>query len=225
LKLIADMAVTVVSHTTWSISHGEQLIHAPDNLVQMLKGEAFFRLMATNRSLCKLVAAGHVDNFQGYTNPTLAGNTGLKLLVGLRNTASGLVADRPASRLMDPVPGASPKKKPRKARSSRQAEDADGAGDEVVTFQVEGYEGLVTAKKAILPTEDLVVALNSSVLEIVFGIILSHGVDLQATNHYTKTGKYSKAQHTSPSHDADESQPLSSASDITAIGSTDVSQP
>ena len=203
------MAVSVLSHTTWSIRHGEQLIHAPDNLVQMLSGEAFFRLMATNRSLCKLV-----------------GNTGLRMLVGLRNTASGLVVEKPYSRLLDAASEEPAAKKPRRARSSRpQADDADGAGDEVVTFQVEGYEGLVRAKKAILPTEDLVVALNGSVLDIVFGIILSHGVDLNATNHYTKTGKYSKAQHTSPSHEADESQPLSSASDITAIGFTDVSQP
>ncbi len=219
------MAVTVLSHTTWSISHGKQLIAAPDHLVQMLGGEAFVRLMATNRSLCKLVAAGHVDNFQGYTNPTLAGNTGLKLLVGLRNTASGLVAEKPSNRLVDAASAEQPAKKARRARSSRQAEDADGGGDDVVTFQVEGYEGFVTAKKAILPTEDLVVALNGSVLEIVFGTIISHGVDLNATTHYSKTGQYSKAQHTSPSHDADESQPLSSASDITAIGSTDVSQP
>ena len=212
------MAVSVLSHTTWSIRHGEQLIHAPDNLVQVLKGEALFRLMATNRSLCKLVAGGHVDNFQGYTNPTLAGNTGLKMLVGLRNTASGLVAERPSSRLLDAAAEEQPAKKPKKARSSRlQAEDADGAGDEVVTFQVEGYEGLVTAKKAMNPTEDLVVAMNGSVLDIVFGTIISHGLDLSATNHYTKTGKYSKAHHTSPSHELDESQPLSSASDVTAL--------
>ena len=221
------MAVSVLSHTTWSIRHGEQLIHAPDNLVQVLKGEAFFRLMATNRSLCKLVAAGHVDNFQSYTNPTLAGNTGLRMLVSLRNTASGLVVEqKPVRRLLDAAVQQPAAKKPRRAKSSRpRADDADGAGDEVVTFQVEGYEGLVRAKKAILPTEDLVVALNGSVLNIVFGTMISHGLDLNATNHYTKTGKYSKAHHASPSHEADESQPLSSASDITATGFTDVSQP
>jgi hypothetical protein len=220
------MAVSVLSHTTWSISHGEQLIHAPDHLVQTLGGEAFVRLMATNRQLCKLVAAGHVESFQSYTNPTLAGNTGLKMLVGLRNTASGLVVEKPYSRLLDAASEEPAAKKPRKAKSSRpQAVDADGAGDEVVTFQVEGYEGVVRAKKALLPTEDLVVALNGSVLNIVFGIILAHGVDLNAANHYNKTGRYSKAHHASPSHEADDSQPLSSASDITAIGFTDVSQP
>jgi hypothetical protein len=130
--------------------------------------------------------------------------------VGLRNTASGLVPERPssASRLMDQVPGAEqPAKKPKIARRpGPQAEDADGDGDEVVSFQVEGHRGLVTAKKAMRPTEDLVVAMNGSVLNIVFGAIISHGLDLDTKKQYTKTGKFSKAQHPNSNHDTAESE-------------------
>lgn len=203
------MAVSVSSHTTWTIRHGDQQVVAPDNMVQMLKGEPFFRLSSTNRSLVKLIAASHVDNFQGFTNPTLAGSTGLKLMVNLRNAASGLGLERPspASRLLDPVPGASPKKKPKRARrSGPQAEDDDGDGDEVVSFQVEEHGGLVVAKKAVHLSEDLVVAMTGSVLDVVFSTIISHGLDLDAKKQYTKTGKYSKPQHPNSNHDTAESE-------------------
>lgn len=198
------MSVSVSSHTTWTIRHGEQQVVAPDNMVQMLKGEPFFRLSSTNRSLVKLVAAGHVDNFQGFTNPSLAGSTGLKLMLDLRNAASGLAIETqfPASRLLDPVPGASPKKKPKRARrSGPPAEDDEGDGDEVVSFQVGEYGGLVVAKKAVHPSQDLVVAMTGSVLDVVFSTIISHGLDLDAKKSYTKTGKFSKPQHPPSNHD------------------------
>ena len=203
------MAVRVSSHTTWTIHHGEQHVIAPDNMVQMVNGEPFFRLSSTNRSLVKLVAAGHVDNFQGFTNPSLAGSTGLKLMLDLRNAASGLGVQPqdPAHQLMDPVPGASPKRKPKRARrSGLPAEAYAGDCDEVVSFQVGEHGGLVVAKKAAMAAEDLVVAMTSSVLDVVFSTIISHGLVLDAKKSYTKSGRFSKPQHPKLNHDTAESE-------------------
>jgi hypothetical protein len=160
----------------------------PNQLVRMVAGEPFFRLSSTNWSMCKLIAGGHVDSIP--RNPTLAGNTGLKRLVELRNMASGITPpERTGMQLLD----APPCKKPRKAKAAPPAEDADDPG--VVSFHVLGYDGLVTAMKASHPSEDLVVSMDGSVLDIVFGLIIGHGLDLDAKKHgrgYCRTGKWSK---------------------------------
>jgi hypothetical protein len=182
------MAVTVKSHTIWTICHGSQEVIVPNQLVRMVAGEPFFRLSSTNYSLVKLIAGGHV-NIIGKKNLTLSGNTGLKRLVELRNMASGIT---PPERTGMLLPDAPPCKKPRKAKAAPKAEDADDHG--VVSFHVLGYDGLVTAMKASHPSEDLVVSMDGSVLDIVFGLIIGHGLDLDAKKErdYCRTGKWSK---------------------------------
>jgi hypothetical protein len=76
----------------------------------------------------------------------------------------------------------------------------------VVSFQVGEHGGLVVAKKAAMAAEDLVVAMTSSVLDVVFSTIISHGLVLDAKKSYTKSGRFSKPQHPKLNHDTAESE-------------------
>jgi hypothetical protein len=183
------MSVSVSTTTLYSISHGDQHSAVPAELVKLVGGKPFLKLKATHYKLVRLIVGGQVGNIA--KNSSLAANTGLRKLIELRNVASGFAktGSPPPNKLI--AEGDCAERPTKKQRWHWESGSHQQPGEHlddpvVVSFQVAGYDGLVTAIKAYHAKEELVVAMDDAVLDIVFSLIIGSGVDLEPKKRVEK---------------------------------------
>jgi hypothetical protein len=179
------MPVSVSSTTQWTISNGDQQWLVPASLVKLAGGKPFLVLKATQYKLIRLIAADQLDKIA--THSTLSGNKGLQKLIELRNVASGFVPSVPdyTSKLMaeeEVQEKAAKKAKWSWVSGSHQQPEEHNDDPEVVSFKclnsLDGFDGQVTAIKAYHAKQQLQVAMDPDVLNIVFNLIIDSGLDL-----------------------------------------------
>jgi hypothetical protein len=171
--------ITVVSKTVWSISHGGWLVDVPAKLLKTIEGHPFLKLASTNYAVMRLITG----TFSGSLphNASLANNSGLLELKELRNVASGLVltVEAPEANLQDDDSDKEeeeepPAKQPQKRRKTGTAQSSHCP---IVSFELPDY-GVIKCARAKRLNEDLVLSMESRVVERTFNFIRDSAVDL-----------------------------------------------
>jgi hypothetical protein len=172
--------ITVVSKTVWSISHGGWLMDVPAKLLKTIEGHPFLKLASTNYAVMRLLTGSNTGSLPH--NASLANNPGLLELKELRNVASGLVLTvaAPEANLLDDDSDKEeeepPAKQPQKRRKTGTAQSSHCP---IVSFELPDY-GLIKCARAKRLTEDLVLSMESDVVERTFNFIRDSATDLHA---------------------------------------------
>jgi hypothetical protein len=170
--------ITVVSKTVWSINHGGWLVDVPAKLLKTIEGHPFLKMAGTNYALMRLLTGitGSLPH-----NASLANNSGLKALKDLRNVASGLLPTvaAPEANLLDDDSDKEeeeeiPAKQPQKKRKTGPAQSSHCP---IVSFELPAY-GLIKCSRAKKVNEDLVISMESDVVERAFNYIRDSAPDL-----------------------------------------------
>jgi hypothetical protein len=174
------MPVSISSTLVWTITNGEQQMTVPPELLKLAGGKPFLVLKPTNQKLVRLIAGGQLDDVPK-ANASLSANKGLQNLVDLRNLASGFIPAGTSKLMAEEDVADQAAKKARKwlfSSGSHQKPDDHHDEPELVTFNVDGYDGQITAIKAYHARETLILALDDAVLNIVFSLMIDSGLDL-----------------------------------------------
>jgi hypothetical protein len=170
--------ITVVSKTVWSINHGGWLVDVPAKLLKTIEGHPFLKLASTNYAVMRLLTGSNTGSLPH--NASLANNSGLKDLKELRNVASGLVLTMaaPEANLLDDDSDKEeeepPAKQPQKRRKTGPAQSSHCP---IVSFELPDY-GLIKCARAKKVHEDLVISMESDVVERAFNSIRDSAPDL-----------------------------------------------
>ena len=170
--------ITVVSKTVWSISHGGWLVDVPAKLLKTIEGHPFLKMAASNYAVMRLLTGSNTGSLPH--NASLANNSGLKDLKELRNVASGLVLTMAAPEAniqdddSDKEEEEPPAKQPQKRRRTGTAQSSHCP---IVGFELPDY-GMIKCARAKRLSEDLVISMESDVVERPFNYIRDSATDL-----------------------------------------------
>ena len=162
--------ITVVSKTVWSISHGGWLMDVPAKLLKTIEGHPFLKLAGTSYAVMRLLTGS---------------NTGcLPHIASLANLSGeapeALLQDDDSDKEEEEEP---PAKQPQKRRKTGTAQSSHCP---IVSFELPDY-GVIKCARAKRLTEDLVLSMESDVVERTFNYIRDSATDLHVQMQKKRT--------------------------------------